>query len=240
MFLLAKLVLEKYFRDNEHNVKPWLFPDLLAITCRWLAECVTLKDNTFKQLLLFAENAHDAADRIYQAIVVADPGEKRLLPIPKPYDTLGSTRYVSFDTVRPTYRTDPARCHVSHVAGDTESWEQKMAETLEDMDEVRATLKTKGSGFTIPYTLSGQQHAYIPDFIVRIDDGGGDDLLSLILEVSGNRDKDKEAKVATARTLWVPAVNNAGTWGRWAFIEISDPWDAKNTIREFVGAEAAA
>ncbi len=30
---------------------------------------------------------------------------------------------------------------------------------------------------------------------------------------------------------WVPAVNNAGTWGRWAFIEITDPWDAKNTIR---------
>ena len=173
VFLLAKLVLGKILpRRTNNNVKPWLFPDLLAITRRWLAECVTLKDNTFTQLLLFAENAHDAADRIYQAIVAADPGEKRLLPIPKPYDTLGSTRYVSFDTVRPTYRTDPRQCHVSHVAGDTESWEQKMAETLEDMDEVRAYVKNQGLGFTIPYTLSGQQHAYIPDFIVRIDDGG--------------------------------------------------------------------
>ncbi|HUY89382.1 MAG TPA: DEAD/DEAH box helicase family protein [Pirellulales bacterium] len=240
VFLIAKLVLERYFRDDEHNVKPWLFPDLLAITRRWLAECVTLKDDTFKQLLLFAENAHDAADRIYQAIVLADPGPQRLLPIPKPYDTLGSTRYVSFDTIRPTYRTDPAKCHVSHVAGDTESWEQKLAETLEDMDEVRAYVKNQGLGFTIPYTLAGQQHAYIPDFIVLFDDGrGDDDLLNLILEVSGQRDKDKEAKVSTARTLWVPAVNNAGTWGRWAFIEISDPWDAKNTIRSFLQTQAA-
>ncbi|HVW37513.1 MAG TPA: hypothetical protein VHB99_09410 [Pirellulales bacterium] len=245
VFLVARQVLEKYFRDDEHNVKPWLFPDLLAITRRWLAECVTLKDDTFKQLLLFAENAHDAADRIYQAIVLADPGEKRLLPIPKPYDTLGSTRYVSFDTIRPTYRTAPDKCHVSHVAGDTESWEQKLAETLEDMDEVRAYVKNQGLGFTIRYTITGQQHAYIPDFIVRIDDGcgddgcGDDDLLNLILEVSGKRDKDKEAKVATARTLWVPAVNNAGAWGRWAFIEISDPWDAKNTIRSFLQAQHA-
>jgi hypothetical protein len=27
------------------------------------------------------------------------------------------------------------------------------------------------------------------------------------------------------------AVNNHGDFGRWAFLEISDPWDAKNTIR---------
>ena len=38
-------------------------------------------------------------------------------------------------------------------------------------------------------------------------------------------------KVATARTLWVPAISNHGGFGRWAFIEVADPWDAKNTIR---------
>jgi len=49
--------------------------------------------------------------------------------------------------------------------------------------------------------------------------------------VTGERRKDKEAKTATARDLWVPAVNNHGGFGRWAFIEIKDPWDAKNLIR---------
>jgi type III restriction enzyme len=58
--------------------------------------------------------------------------------------------------------------------------------------------------------------------------------LNLIVEVTGEKDKDKEAKVSTARNLWVPAVNNAGTWGRWDFIEIRDPWDANNEIREKV------
>ncbi len=41
-------------------------------------------------------------------------------------------RYVDFDTTKPVYATDPTKCHVSHVVADTESWEQKMAQVLED------------------------------------------------------------------------------------------------------------
>ena len=55
--------------------------------------------------------------------------------------------------------------------------------------------------------------------------------VNLILEVTGEKKKDKAAKVATARSLWIPAVNHHGGFGRWTFIEISDPWDAQNTIK---------
>jgi type III restriction enzyme len=69
-------------------------------------------------------------------------------------------------------------------------------------------------------------------FAGDFDDGHGpDDLLNLIIEVTGEHKKDKVAKVATARTLWVPAVNNHGGFGRWAFIEVADPWDAQNLVR---------
>jgi type III restriction enzyme len=51
-FLLAKLTLEKYFHDDDGNSKPWLFPQILGITRRWLDECVVIKDNVFPQLLL--------------------------------------------------------------------------------------------------------------------------------------------------------------------------------------------
>ena len=37
--------------------------------------------------------------------------------------------------------------------------------------------------------------------------------------------------------LWVPAINNHGGFGRWAFIEITDPWGAKNTIRAMLRGE---
>src|SRR5208282_5371482 len=102
-FLLAKLVLEKYFCDDERNPEMWLFPQLLNISKCWLRECVTCKDNTFPQMLLLRETAHNAADRIYRAIAASDPGTKVLMPILRPYDTLGSTRYVEFETGRPTY-----------------------------------------------------------------------------------------------------------------------------------------
>jgi len=29
-------------------------------------------------------------------------------------------------------------------------------------------------------------------------------------------------------------VNNHGGFGRWAFLEITDPWDAQNLIRAFL------
>ena len=231
-FLLAKLTLEKYFRDDEGNDKPWLFPDLLAIAKRWLSECVVIKDNTFPQLLLLIEFAHDAADRIYKAIVASTDKSAALMPILRPYDTLGSTRFVDFDTTRHVYATREDKCHISHVVADTESWEQKMAQTLEDMSEVSRYVKNQNLGFTIPYTLNGEERNYIPDFIACINDGAGaSDLLNLIVEVTGEKKKDKAAKVATARSLWVPAINNHGGFGRWAFVEIDDPWNAQNVIR---------
>jgi type III restriction enzyme len=234
-FLLAKLTLERYFRDDDGNDKPWLFPQLLGIAKRWLAECVTLKDNTFPQLLLLIEFAHDAADRIYKSIVASTDGTAALKPILRPYDTLGSTRYVDFDTTRPVFATRDDKCHISHVVADTDSWEQKMAEALEDMPEVIRYVKNHNLNFTIPYTLNGEEKNYIPDFIACIDDGHGtNDLLNLIVEVTGEKKKDKAAKVATARTLWVPAINNHGGYGRWAFIEVADPWDAQNLIRGFL------
>jgi type III restriction enzyme len=234
-FLLAKLVYETYFRVDdaagEPAAKPWLFPQILAAARSWRRECLTCKDDCFAQMLLLAGFADRAADKIYRAIVSSTPGEQKLLPILEPYDSVGSTSYVDFDTARPVWPTDPDRCHISHVVCDTDSWEQKMAQTLEDMDEVESYVKNHNLGFFIPYTYEGQAHGYVPDFIVRVGE------LNLIIEVSGQPKPEKAAKVETARSLWVPAVNNDGRFGRWSFIEISDPWDAKNTIRAHLAAQ---
>ena len=118
------------------------------------------------------------------------------------------------------------------MVADTNSWEQKLAQMLEDMNEVVCYVKNDHVGLIIPYTINGEEHGYTPDFIARIDDGhGADNLLKLILEVTGEKKKDKEAKTATARSLWIPAVNNHGGFGKWAFIEITDPWNAAADIR---------
>jgi len=242
-FLLAKLVYEKYFRVDdaagEGASRPWLFPQILAAAGAWRRRCLTCKDDCFPQLLLLVGYAHTAADKIYRAIVDSTPGEQKLLPILQPYDTVGSTNYVDFDTTRPVMLTDPDKCHISHVVCDTDSWEQKMAQVLEDMDEVLSYVKNHNLGFFIPYAYEGEAHGYIPDFIVRLRAPGGAQPLNLIIEVSGEPKAQKAAKVETARSLWVPAVNNHGGFGRWGFLEISDPWDAKNTIRATIAVEVS-
>lgn len=236
-FRLAVLTMNKYLRDHEGNDRPWLFPQVLQIVKEWMLTCVTFKDDTFVQLLLFLEWAHDATDKIYNAMVETMEGEKVLQPVLRNYDQEGSTRYVDFDTTRPTYQTHWQRSHVSHVPLDSD-WEAVLAERLDNMEGVVSYVKNQQLGFTIPYTINGETHQYLPDYIIRLDDGhGNDDPLNLILEVTGEKKKDKAAKVETARTYWVPAVNNHGGFGRWDFIEITDPWDAENTIQAHVIGE---
>ena len=102
------------------------------------------------------------------------------------------------------------------------------------MPEVVSFVKNQGLNFKIPFTYEGRAGHYVPDYLIRLRDDAGDgpdDLLTLVLEVTGERKKEKQAKVATATDLWVPAVNNWGGLGRWAFLEVTDPWDAEALIR---------
>jgi type III restriction enzyme len=102
-------------------------------------------------------------------------------------------------------------------------------------------VKNQGLGFVIPYSLDGQPKSYYPDFLLDLDDGhGDDDPLHLILEVSGERDRAKQVKVDTARTLWIPAVNNAGRFGRWRFVEVTDPFEGADVIRSVVSETTTA
>ncbi|WP_437515157.1 BPTD_3080 family restriction endonuclease [Sorangium sp. So ce1099] len=238
-FWLGRHVLQRYFREKDGSLQSWLFPQVLAIAKRWLAECVTLSDDTFPQLLLLSQYGSNAADKIYRSIVTAHDGEAHVLPVFHPDGAVGTTDGVDFVTARPTYLTREDKCHISHVVADTESWEQKVAQALEDMDEVEAYAKNHNLGFTIPYTIDGIERRYYPDFITEVrHEALGP--LHLVLEVTGQREQDKAAKVETAQKLWVPAVNNDGRHGLWAFVEVTDPWNAKDVIRRALGRLATA
>jgi hypothetical protein len=61
-----------------------------------------------------------------------------------------------------------------------------------------------------------------------------------IVEVAGERDKDKEARTATARTLWISSLDNHEGFGRWAFVEVPDPYDDVVTLIRAAMAQHAA
>jgi len=102
-FRIARRTLDNYLRDPEGSEKPWLFPQVLAIVRRWLDECVTCKDDAFPQMLLLGQLESDAAEKVYRSIVRGTDGEKKLVPILRTFEPLGSTRYVAFDTTKSVY-----------------------------------------------------------------------------------------------------------------------------------------
>jgi type III restriction enzyme len=105
-------------------------------------------------------------------------------------------------------------------------------ETLESMLEIVRFVKNQNLGFIMPHTVDGQHRNCIPDFIVvLLDREDPEDLLHLIIEVTGEKKRDKESKVQTARSLWVPAVNDHGGLGRWEFLELNDPWNVMSEIQ---------
>ena len=253
-YYLSNVVMDKHLRGDDNETKWWLFPQVLRITRRWMEECVTYKDNTYPQFFHIGEIGRKAALRIYQGILKgeqhsegntseADNLPKVFLPIFRDKKRTGSTEDVSFETTQPTWETRPDKCHISHVVADTESWEQKTAQALEQMDEVTAYVKNHNLGFTIPYTdHNGAGREYVPDFIAHIRKPGSDShntIVNLILETSGMKREDKVQKVNTVKNMWVPAVNNSGEFGEWTFLEITDPWNIQNTIRELMSEYAS-
>jgi len=100
-------------------------------------------------------------------------------------------------------------------------WEAEFCRVAEAHPRVRAYVKNQGLGFQVPYRYGSNMRNYLPDFIVQVDDGQ-DDLLNLVVEVKGYRGEDAKEKKKTMDTYWIPGVNNLGTHGRWAFVELKD------------------
>lgn len=236
-FKLTTHLQQHHFKD-----RPWLFPQLLGIVKQWLGDpdgespFVEYGDETFPGLLLFVQKANEAAEKIKRAIVAASGGEQRVRAELPEADRVGTTAAVAYDTVKTVWTTDPEKCHLNFVPEDS-GWETAIVSKLERMDEVKAYVKNQSLGFRIPYVFEGRPGNYFPDLIVKIDDGRGTaDLLHLLLEVSGEKKTDKDAKVETAKTMWVPAVNNERAFGRWAFLEITNPNTAMQVIRKFLAS----
>jgi type III restriction enzyme len=103
---------------------------------------------------------------------------------------------------------------------------------------VRAYVKNHNLGFEVPYRYGSETRRYLPDFIVNIDDGhGDDDLLHLVVEIKGYRREDAKEKKATMDAYWVPGVNHLKSYGRWAFAEFGDVFQIQSDFKAKVESE---
>jgi type III restriction enzyme len=219
--------LQSRWRDADGNTRVHLFGQLKGIVREWLDKHLVCKGGTYPAILLDLKFAGMAADKIHDAVnragVQDTPGDPPVAVILDPYTHSGSTRYVNFVTSKKLrWETDPRRCHINVCICDSD-WEAEFCRVAEKHSEVRAYVKNDNLGFEVPYVYEGEEHRYIPDFIVLVDDGHGDeDLLHMVVEIKGFRNEQVKAKSEAMEIYWVPGVNRLGSYGRWAFAELKE------------------
>jgi len=211
-FQLARDLARDYAAQSRCAASmPALFPQLLSIARRYLTE---------KILALAPAEPLDAFLSPYYGWIIerlvgaikpdVTSGEAPELPRYEPNRGPGSTADVDYWTGKDV--REVLKSHVNYVVADTRRWEQSAAYTIERHPAVHAFVKNSGLGFAIPYFANGQDHDYIPDFLIRLRSGT---IRHVILETKGF-DENADIKVQAAHR-WVSAVNADGTFGIWRY-----------------------
>ncbi len=232
--------LLKRFGDESSDLPVHLFGQVRRIVREWLDGGYLVLKGVPMGVLDYLEIKDQAAERIFLACQRYEHGPKSIKAILDPYNPRSTSRHVNFTTSKDTYATDPRKSHISHVVCDS-TWEAELARVLETHPRVVAFVKNQGFGLEVPYRDGAKPRKYIPDMVVRLDDGNGpDDMLNLVLETKGYRKGDAQLKAETMKTLWVPGVNNLGTHGRWAFAEFTDVFEIESGFAKLVKGAMSA
>ncbi|MFH1137165.1 MAG: DEAD/DEAH box helicase family protein [Pseudomonadota bacterium] len=236
LFHVAKRLLYTKWRDPGDDPKLHLFGQLKRITKQWLDNCLVCKGDAYPAQLMYQELADMACERITAGITRTLVGQRPIKAVLDPYNPVGSTLYVNFNTSKKDrWETDSRRCHVNWVILDSD-WEAEFCRVAEAHPQVQAYVKNHGLGLDVPYRYGSETRLYRPDFIVLVDDGR-EDPLHLIVEIKGYRREDAKEKKAAMETYWVPGVNNHGRYGRWAFTEFTDVYQMQADFAAKVEAE---
>ena len=237
LHLTQRLLITKW-RDPGGEPKYHAFGHLKRITKQWLDNYLVCKGSTFPAQLMYQELADMACERIMAAITQENVGVRPVKAVLDSYNPTGSTAHVNFSTSKTDrYETDSRRCHINWVILDSD-WEAEFCRVAESHPRVQAYVKNHNLGLEVPYRYGSETRTYIPDFIVLVDDGKGeDDLLHLIVEIKGYRGEDAKDKKSAMETYWVPGVNRHGSYGRWAFAEFTDVYEMESDFEAKVEAE---
>ena len=235
--LVSHLVLTKW-RDPGEDPKLYLFGQLKRITRQWLDNYLVCKGGTYPAQLKYKMLADMACERITAGITRAFVGQRPIKVLPDPYNPIGSTMHVNFNTSKiDRWETDSRKCHINWIVLDSD-WEGEFCRVAESHPRVKSYVKNHNLGLEVPYRFGSENRKYRPDFIVDIDDGNGlNDLLHLIVEIKGYRREDAKEKKSTMDNYWIAGVNNSEQYGRWAFAEFTEVYQIEANFKKKVEKE---
>jgi type III restriction enzyme len=229
VFELSASLAKDYVRNEKCEVPGHvLFKQLVPIVERYIREKVTVLEPADRKDLFLAPYYGWLVELLESGLRpdVAS-GESAEVPLIERNRGVGTTGEVSFWTSRDVREVN--RSHLNYVVADTLRWEQTAAYYIDRHGAVNAFVKNAQLGFAIPYFHNGQQHEYIPDFLIRLKNPQA---THLVLETKGF-DPLEQVK-ANAANRWVDAVNASGQYGRWDYVICRKPTDVGKAIDDAV------
>ncbi len=238
IYELTSYLLSSRYRDEEGNMPLHLFGQLKRICKEWLENYLKCTGGIYPAQLLYKNLLDTACERIQAAITQANIGNKPIKAVLDPYNPTGSSIHVNFATSKTErWQTDSRKCQINYIVLDSD-WEAEFCRVAENHKKVRSYIKNHSLGLEVPYRRNGESHKYIPDFIVLLEDGHGEqDLLHLIVEIKGYRGEDAKDKKNTMDSYWIPGVNELGSHGRWAFAEFKNIFEMESDFAARVEAQ---
>lgn len=177
-----------------------------------------------RRRLLFALNMDTVVGHVSRYVVEKNVERQEL--IFDEHQPIGSTAYMrSWLTTKPC--TPTVRSQISHVVYDS-TWEKMVADICEKHSGISAWAKNDHLDFKVRYLWRGSSRNFVPDYLIRLDNGK-----TLILEVKG-QDSDRNAAKRAAMDTWVEAVNTQGGFGQWAFDTVFDPSQTRDVIERYL------
>ena len=143
---------------------------------------------------------------------------------------IGSTNLMRpWLTTKPCMATEHSQ--ISHVVYDS-AWEKVVADICEKESHVTAWAKNDHLDFIIRYLWRGSSRNFVPDYLIRLNNGK-----TLVLEVKGVDSEQNKAKRAAMDT-WIKAVNEQGGFGQWCFDVVFEPARTRDILLKHVNEDA--
>ena len=83
--------------------------------------------------------------------------------------------------------------------------------------------------FVIRYLWRGSSRNFVPDYLIRLNNGK-----TLVLEVKGVDDERNRVKRG-AMAVWIRTVNEQGGFGQWCFDVVFEPARTRDVILQHAG-----
>jgi type III restriction enzyme len=216
---IVRILDEGQDRNQIHHSRHRLFPEVLAIVERYAQQRVRFGEGVDHREIAHQKHVERIRSLLVESIRPAAASvDKPLVAILSRFRRTVSTAEVSERTARPVVPLEKSHLNKAIILSSDET---AAIDSLEKSPFVECFASNdKHLGLAIKYEYDGNEHQYIPDFIIRLSGSTPAVPRYLVLEIKGRggnwHPNQVSAKSAAARK-WCAAVSNLGRYGQWHY-----------------------